>query len=314
MAQVIANRLIQAILTLLLVSMIIFFSVEVLPGDIARRILGREATLESLEALRVQLRLGEPAITRYLEWLTGIVVNFDFGHSIASKRPVLDVLAPRLMNTGILAALSFAIYIPLSIIPAVIQATVRDSRTDQVISALTIIALSMPEFLLATLLLLMFAVVVPIFPPLANVDFTTEGWGYLNAIFLPAATLAIIMATYALRMLRDNLIETLDSEFVRTAELKGLRRTRVLFRHALPNAIVPWLNITALNLAFLIAGVVIVERVFAFPGFGSILVDSLQLRDIPVVEACALIAAAVYVLGNLVADVLAMILNPKLRT
>jgi peptide/nickel transport system permease protein len=157
-------------------------------------------------------------------------------------------------------------------------------------------------------------VVVPVLPAMSLVDHSSSAWDYLRAMTLPAVTLAIVMAVYAVRMLRDNLIEVLDSDYIRMAELKGLSARRVLLRHALPNALVPTLNVTALNLAYLVGGVVVVERVFSYPGFGNLLVDSLQLRDLPVIEATVMIAALVYVIANLLADVAAILLNPRLRT
>jgi peptide/nickel transport system permease protein len=176
------------------------------------------------------------------------------------------------------------------------------------------VLLSLPDFLLATILLLTFVVMIPLLPAISLVDQTSSAWEYFRAMTLPALTLAIVMAVYAVRMLRDNLIEVLDSDYIRMAELKGLSRRRVLLRHALPNALVPTLNVTALNLAYLVGGVVVVEKVFSYPGFGSLLVDSLQLRDLPVIEATVMIAAFVYVAANLIADVAAILLNPRLRT
>jgi peptide/nickel transport system permease protein len=214
----------------------------------------------------------------------------------------------------VLSAAAFVLYLPLALIPAMIQALWRDGPLDHGLSVLTLVLLSTPDFLLGTLLLIAFVITIPIFPAMSLVDQSSDLAQYLRAVTLPAVTLAIVMAVYAVRMLRDNLIEVLDSEYVRMAELKGLPRRQVLLRHALPNALVPTLNITALNLAYLIGGVVIVEKVFSYPGFGSLLVDALQLRDLPLIEATVLIAAAVYVGANLLADIGAILLNPRLRT
>ena len=179
---------------------------------------------------------------------------------------------------------------------------------------MTLLLVSTPDFLVATLLLIGFVVMIPVLPATSLVDETTTLVPYLRALVLPGTTLAVVMAVYAVRMLRDNLIEVLESEYVRMAELKGLPRRLVLIRHALPNALIPTLNVTALNLGYLIGGVVIVERVFSFPGFGSLLIDALQLRDAPLIEATVLIAAAVYIAANLLADVGAILLNPRLRS
>jgi peptide/nickel transport system permease protein len=309
----IARRIALSAVTLMLVSAFVFFVLEILPGDVATRILGRDATPEALQVLREQLGLDQPAMTRYLHWLGGLMTS-DLGQSLVSSRSVSEVLAPRIFNTLALSVYAFLLYLPLTVIPAVVQALNRDKAADHALSVVTLVLLSMPDFLLATILLLAFVLWIPVLPAISLVDETSSFSEYMRAMTLPAATLAIVMAVYAVRMLRDNLIEVLDSDYVRMAELKGLSRRRVLLRHALPNALVPTLNVTALNLAYLIGGVVVVEKVFSYPGFGTLLVDSLQLRDLPVIEATVMIAALVYVTANLVADIAAILLNPRLRT
>lgn len=311
--RLVAGRILLSVLTLLIVSMIVFAVLEVLPGDVASRILGRDATPEALDLLRAKLGLNDPAPVRYLNWLGGLLSG-DFGQSLVSSRPVTDILAPRIYNTVLLSAYAFLLYLPLTVLPALIQAIRRDRPVDHALSIVTLVLLSMPDFLLATILLFTFVVLVPILPAISLVDHSSSAIDYLRAMTLPALTLAIVMAVYAVRMLRDNLIEVLDSDYVRMAELKGLSAKRVLLRHALPNALVPTLNVTALNLAYLVGGVVVVEKVFSYPGFGSLLVDSLQLRDLPVIETTVMIAALVYVGANLIADIAAVLLNPRLRT
>jgi len=307
-----AARILLSLLTLLLVSIIIFAIIEVLPGDVATRILGRDATPEAITALREKLNLNDPALVRYFSWLGGMVQG-DFGNALTSSRPISEILAPRLYNTLLLSIYAFIIYIPLSLIPALIQASRRDREIDHAISMVNLIFLSIPDFLLGTILLVLFSVALPLLPAVSRVDGDSSALQYLRAMTLPAITLAIAMAIAAVRMLRDNLIEVLDSEYVRMAELKGLPPHAVLLRHALPNALVPTLNVTAINLGYLIGGVVIVEKVFSYPGFGSLLVDALQYRDIPLIEATVLIAASVYVAANLLADLGAILLNPRLR-
>lgn len=311
--RLIASRILFSALTLFLVSILIFLILEALPGDVASRILGREATARALEVLRSQLHLDQPALVRYVRWL-GDFLRGDLGTSIATGRPIADVLGPRIVNTLLLSLFAFAIYLVLALVPAIVQAVNRGKTIDNVISVITLLLLSLPDFLLATMLLFLFAVAVPILPALATISDNSSWHEVLRALVLPAVTLAIMMAVYAIRVLRDSLIEVLRSDYVRLAELKGLRPRAVLFRHALPNAIVPALNVTALNLGFLIGGVVIVERVFSYPGFGTLLIDALQLRDIPLIKATVMISAAVYVAANLVADVLAVLLQPRLRT
>lgn len=307
------SRILLSLLTLLIVSLIVFAVLEVLPGDVASRILGRDATPESLELLRQRLGLNDPAPLRYIHWLGGLVTG-DLGQSLVSSRPVTEILGPRIYNTVLLSIYAFLIYLPLTLIPALLQAIRRDRPLDHGLSLVTLVLLSMPDFLLATILLFTFVVLVPILPAISLVDHSSDLWDYFRAMTLPAVTLAIVMAVYAVRMLRDNLIEVLDSDYVRMAELKGLSARRVLLGHALPNALVPTLNVTALNLAYLVGGVVVVEKVFSYPGFGSLLVDSLQLRDLPVIEATVMISALVYVGANLVADIAAILLNPRLRS
>lgn len=312
MLRLVVARVFTAVLTLLLVSAVIFGMIEVLPGDVASRILGRTATPESLAQVRAQLNLNAPAIERYFTWLTGVVQG-DFGRALTSQRPIVEILAPRIFNTLVLSGVAFALYLPLALIPAMVQAVNRDRPIDHGFSTITLVLLSTPDFLLGTLLLIGFVVLIPILPATSLVEQSTSFVGWVRALVLPSVTLAIVMAVYAVRMLRDNLIEVLDAEYIRMAELKGLSKRTVLLRHALPNALVPTLNVTALNLGYLIGGVVIVEKVFSYPGFGGLLVDSLQLRDIPLIEATVLIAAAVYVGANLLADVGAILLNPRLR-
>jgi peptide/nickel transport system permease protein len=311
--RLIGGRILLSLLTLLLVSLIIFAAVEVLPGDVATRILGREATAGSLAALRAQLHLEDPAAVRYLRWLGGIVRG-DFGLALTSARPISVILAPKLFNTLILALVAFLLYLPLAIIPALIQAIRRDRPIDHGLSVVTLVLLSTPDFLLATILLLIFVMTAGLLPSMSIVDETSTFTEYLRAIALPALTLAIVMAAYAVRMLRDNLIEVLDSEYVRMAELKGLSRRRVLLRHALPNALIPSLNITALNVGYVIGGVVVVEKVFSYPGLGSQLVNALQLLDYPLFEATVLIAAGFYIVANMLADIGSILLNPRLRS
>jgi peptide/nickel transport system permease protein len=309
----IGNRILLSLLTLLLVSIIIFAAVEILPGDVATRILGREATPESLATLRAQLHLDVPAPVRYLQWLGG-VLRGDLGVALTSSRPISEIVAPDLFNTLVLALAAFLLYLPLAVIPALIQAVRRDRPIDHSLSGVTLVLLSTPDFLLATILLFIFATKARLLPSMSTVVESSTLIEYLRAIALPAMTLAIVMAVYAVRMLRDNLIEVLDSEYVRMAELKGLPRRRVLLRHALPNALIPSLNVTALNVGYVIGGVVVVEKVFSYPGLGSRLVNALQLLDYPLFEATVLIAAGFYIAANLLADIGAILLNPRLRS
>lgn len=305
-------RVATSILTLTLVSVIIFVAVQGLPGDAAARVLGREATEQSKERLREELNLDAPIMVRYLDWAGGLLRG-DFGTSFATRRPVADVLAPRLTNTFGMAGLAFLIYVPLSITVALLQARRPDRQLDRGLSAATVLILSTPDFVCATLFLFAFAVWLPMFPPVVQITAGMSWGAWLHALLLPAFTLAVLSATYGTRLLRESLIEILQSDYVRLAEFKGMTERRILLRHVLPNALIPWFNATALNVAFMIGGVVVVEKVFGFSGYGSMLVDALQLRDLPVVSAGVMVAAGLFILVNLAADLGAMIVNPRLR-
>ena len=311
--RLIAGRVLGAVVTLFLVSVLIFLMIDILPGDVAGRILGREASAQALAQLREQLHLNDPLIVRYARWIWAFVTG-DFGTSLSSSRPIADVVGPRLTNTLLLSLGAVIVYLPLLTMTALVQAVGRNRFVDHLLSGITLTFLSIPDFLLGTMILVLFVLIVPLLPAVSYVDKSTPASAYILALVMPAMTLGIVITVHTVRMLRDNLIEVLDSEYVRMAELKGLPRRRVLLRHALPNALIPTLNIAALNLVYLIGGVVIVEKVFAFPGFGSLLVDSVQLRDFPLIEVTVLIAATVYIVANLVADVITIILNPRIRT
>jgi peptide/nickel transport system permease protein len=307
------TRLVLATGTLFLVSVFIFGAVDMLPGDVASRILGRLATEENRAALREQLHLDRPPLERYVGWL-GDIMHGDIGRTMSTDRPIIELLGPRLKNTLMLGALALLLYVPMAAIPAIIQATRRDTWLDHGLSLVTFLLYSIPDFLLGTLLLLLFVVAIPWLPATSIIDDATTGWELIRALILPASTLALVMAVYAVRMLRDNLIEILDTDFIKFATLSGLPRRRIVIRHALPNALIPSLNVTALNIAYLIGGVVVVEKVFSFPGFGSLLVDALLVRDVPLIQITVLIAAATYITANLIADLGAILLNPKLRS
>ena len=308
----ILKRIFSALITLLIVSALIYGFLEMLPGDVATRMLGRTATPETLANLREQLGLNEPALKRYFLWLYNIFQG-DFGTALTSKRPITEILAPKIFNTLILSGCAFILYLPLSFITALLQAYYKNKNIDISLSIITLIILSLPDFIIGTIMIIVFVVVFPIFPAISLVGEYSDLSEWFMALVMPSITLALVMSVYAVRMLRDNLIEVLDSEYIFMAKLKGLSKSAVLIKHALPNAIIPTLNVTALNLGFLIGGVVIVEKIFTFPGFGNLLIDSIKFRDLPLVEATILIAAAFYIFANLLTDILSIIFNPKLR-
>lgn len=300
-----------ATITLLVVSMVIFTTVELLPGDMATRVLGRFATQEDIERFNERLRLNRPPAERYAEWL-GSMIKGDFGTSLVTDRRVSELVLPRLRNTAILAGFALVLYVPVTILGASLAAIYQDKLVDGAISVLTLVGLSTPVYVSGILFLILFAVTIPIFPVIAEIEFKSFV-ETLHILTLPAITLAIVTSVYAIRMLRDNLIEVFGSDYVRMATLKGLPRHQVVLRHALPNALAPALNVTAINMAYLIGGVVLVENIFSFEGLGTLLVDAIYYRDAPVVELVTLIVSAVYILGNLIADVAAIIVNPRLR-
>ncbi len=312
MARLILSRTTLALISLLAVSIIIFWCVEWLPGDAATRILGRNATPEALALLRHKLHLDLPGWQRYLTWLGG-ALRGDFGVSLVADRPVLDYVRGRAANTLTLAVFVLVLYVPLSIGLGLWTAVARGRTADHVVSVLVILGMCVPEYVVGILLTMIFALALPWFPPLALIDQVHDLPGLVHVLFLPAMTLTSAMTAYAVRLMRENLIDVLESGYVQMARLKGLPRWRVLIWHALPNALSPALNVTALNIAWLMGGIVVVETVFNFPGLGRLLVDSISLKDVPVILAASLLLTVVYILCNLAADIASLLLNPKLR-
>lgn len=306
------TRLGMALLSLLAVSAIIFWCVELLPGDTAERILGRNATPESLALLREKLHLDLSGGERYLRWLTSLLSG-DFGTSLVADRPVLDYIASRIANTALLSGFALLLYIPISIGLGVITAIYRGRFADHAISVIVLIFMCLPEFVIGILLISVFAIKLAWLPPLALIGQARSFGQLVELIALPTITIVAAMSAYAVRMMRESLIEVLDSSYVLMARLKGLPRWRVLLFHALPNALGPAINITALNVAWMIGGVVVVEAVFEFPGIGRLMVDSISNKDVPVILAISMVMTGAYIATNLVADILVILLNPKLR-
>jgi peptide/nickel transport system permease protein len=296
----------------LVISVIIFFMVELLPGDIAEAVLGQGATKENLAAMREQMGLNEPAIWRYLKWLGG-AVTLDFGSSIVTQEPVMSVIGARFANTLFLAAYAAVIAVPFAIILGVIVALLRNTVFDRVANVLTLTSISSPEFFLGYILILFFSVKWGMFPAIASLSDGMSFGDLLQRTFLPALTLVLVVVAHMMRMTRAAIINLLASPYIEMARLKGAPPWKVIVKHALPNAWAPIINVVALNLAYLITGVVLVEVVFVYPGVGQALVDAVSKRDFPVVQACCLIFAATFILLNLAADVGAILTNPRLR-
>jgi len=308
----IAKRLGLGLVTLLVVSIIIFGAVELLPGDVAQQMLGQGATEENVAALREELGLNRPAPVRYFEWLTGAMTG-DFGVSLANGRSVAEQLGPRFANTLFLASVAAVIAVPLAIFLGVISALYRNTVIDRVINVGGLVSISSPEFFLGYVLIYFFAVTNPVFPAIASVNPDMELGERIYRTMLPAITMALVVTGYMMRMTRAAIINLLASPYIEMARLKGVPNGKVITRHALPNALAPIINVVALNLAYLITGVVLVEVVFVYPGVGQLLVDSVTRRDFPVVQACCLIFAATFILFNLTADVGSILSNPRLR-
>jgi len=308
----VSKRLGLGLLTLFVVSVLIFFAVELLPGDIAEAVLGQGATQETVAAMREQLGLDRPAPVRYFEWLTGAVTG-DFGVSLVSGERVSSAIGQRFANTLFLAAYAAVIAVPVSIILGVIVALLRNTIFDRVANVVTLTWISSPEFFLGYILILYLAVKTSLFPAIASLS---EGMSFpdlLHRTFLPALTLVLVVTAHMMRMTRAAIINLLASPYIEMARLKGTPPWKVIVHHALPNAWAPIINVVALNLAYLITGVVLVEVVFVYPGVGQLLVDAVSKRDFPIVQACCLIFAATFILLNLAADVGAILTNPRLR-
>jgi peptide/nickel transport system permease protein len=303
------------LLTLFLVSVVVFAATQALPGDTARAILGKEAAEKGrYEALRKQLGLDKPMSEQYLNWLEGVVTG-DLGDSLVQGEPVTQLIGRRVANTFTLVIIAALLSVPISLFLGSITALRRDSKFDVTVTIGSLSLAALPEFVIGIALLLLFATqVFKWLPAVSTIDPGVPISQQLDKFVLPALTLTLAVAPYITRILRASTIEVLESEYVMMARLKGLPERLVLNRHALPNALAPALQVTALNLAWLAGGVVVVETVFNFNGIGSLLVDSVKNRDMPMVQAICLIIATVYVLANLTADILTILVSPRLRT
>jgi peptide/nickel transport system permease protein len=312
MLKLLGQRLVLGFLTLVVVSALIFAVTEWLPGDIATNILGQSATPENVAAIRAELGLDRPAHVRYVEWLRD-TANGDFGTSLANKRPVATVIGPRLWNTLFLAMYAAVISIPLSVFLGILAAIYRNSIYDKAVNISTLAAISMPEFFVGYVLILYLAVHFRWFPAIATFKPEQSFMQHLYSTFLPMLTLVLVVIAHMMRMTRTSVLAVMASPYIEMALLKGLPKSRVVVRHALPNALAPIINVIALNLAYLIVGVVVVEAVFTYNGLGRLMVDAVSKRDVPVVQACGLIFAIVFIGLNMIADVLSILSNPRLR-
>ena len=306
-----------SLVTLWVVSVLIFIGTNLLPGDVAQIILGQTATPESTAALRAKLGLDKHPIEQYWVWLQNVMMG-DLGISKAGLgaglgTPIVEMLGPRIDNTARLTLLVGAIAIPISLFLGLIAAMHPGTRLDRSITFTTLNLISLPDFLVATSLVLIFAVGLGWLPSIVYLRGDETGWVLIKTLAMPMLTLVILVSSQIIRMTRATVLNVMSSPYVEMAILKGVPRRRIILRHALLNAIGPIVNVIALNLAWLVGGVVIVEQIFAYPGLAKLMIDAVLVRDLPLVQACAMIFCASYVVLIFVADMASILSNPRLR-
>ena len=311
-ALLILGRLGQALVTLLIVSFVVFAATEMLPGDVAQILLGQAATDEAVAGLRAAMHLNDPALTRFLRWLAGLLQG-DLGTSYANDMPIAQLIGGRLAATLRLAAVTTAVAVPLALFLGVTTAMYRGRLYDRVVNAIVVGVISVPEFMIATLAVLVFAVWLRWLPALSFAS-DVQGIGdILRAYAMPVITLTFVISAQMIRMTRAAVIETLDKPYVEMALLKGASRRRIVLRHALPNAVGPIVNAVALSLSYLLGGVIIVETIFNYPGIAKLMVDAVATRDLPLIQTCAMIFCLGYLALITAADIVAILSNPRLR-
>ena len=310
--KLIAQRLALGLLLLFAASILIFVGASILPGDVAQSMLGQSATPEALANLRRELGMNDPAMTRYFAWLGGVLQG-DLGTALTNGRDIAESLGGRLKNTLFLAFWAAAISVPLAIFLGLLAVRYKDRWPDKLISAVTLTTISIPEFMIGYVLIYWVAIKWRLFPSVAIINDSMSLGAKLNAIAIPVMVLTLVVLAHMMRMTRAAILNVMQSAYIETAALKGLGMLKIIRKHAFPNAIAPIVNVVMLNLAYLVVGVVVVEVVFAYPGMGQYLVDHVSKRDVPVVQACGLIFAAVYIGLNLVADIVSILANPRLR-
>lgn len=310
--KLVAQRIALGILLLFAASALIFVGTQVLPGDVAQSILGQSATPETLANLREELGLNTPPLTRYFVWLGGVLQG-DLGVALTNGQNIAEAMGKRLGNTLFLAGCAAIVAVPLAIGLGLLSVRYRNRWPDKVISTVTLATISVPEFLIGYIVVFIFSVQFRLLQSLATVYDGMPLGERLYAISLPVLVLVLAVLGHMMRTTRAAILNVLESAYVETAELKGLSPFTIIARHALPNAVAPVITVVMLNMAFLVVGVVVVEVVFVYPGMGQYLVDHVSKRDVPVVQACGLVFAAIYISLNLVADLVSILANPRLR-
>ncbi|MFZ1660548.1 MAG: ABC transporter permease [Paracoccaceae bacterium] len=310
--KLVSQRLAIGVVLLLAVSALIFIGTEMLPGDVAQSILGQSATPVALENLRNEMGLNQPATVRYFSWLWGIL-HGDLGTALTNKQDIATEIGERLGNTLFLAFWAALISVPLAISLGLMAVRYRNRWPDKLISGVTLATISLPEFVVGYILMYLFTVKFRLFSPIAAISDSMSLGEKLQTVALPVAVLVLVVLAHMMRMTRAAILNVMQSAYIETAELKGLRPFNIIARHAFPNAVAPVVNVVMINLAYLVVGVVVVEVVFVYPGMGQYLVDHVSKRDLPVVQACGLIFAGVYIGLNIIADVVSILANPRLR-
>jgi peptide/nickel transport system permease protein len=307
------KRILLGLITLFIVSLITFVGVEILPGDACTTYLEREAYGAALEACSERLGLHVPAYERYISWAFGVLQG-DFGYSLSGDMKINDVLGPRVKNSMVLASASILIGIPIALLLGIITALWRDKMPDIIISTIAIFSMTIPEFVSATLLILIVAIWLEWLPGIVIVPTGVSVYELLPNIILPVIAISMIMTAHMARMVRSSVIQVMASDYVQMAILKGVPYWKMVFKHVLPNALLPAINVVALTIAWLLGGVVVTEVVFNYPGLGRLVIESISNRDLPVVQALAIILASIYVSINLIADLMTLMLNPRLKS
>jgi peptide/nickel transport system permease protein len=310
--KLVSQRLAIGVVLLLAVSALIFIGTEMLPGDVAQSILGQSATPVALENLRNEMGLNQPATVRYFSWLWGIL-HGDLGTALTNKQDIATEIGERLGNTLFLAFWAALISVPLAISLGLMAVRYRNRWPDKLISGVTLATISLPEFVVGYILMYLFTVKFRLFSPIAAISDSMSLGEKLQTVALPVAVLVLVVLAHMMRMTRAAILNVMQSAYIETAELKGLRPFNIIAAPRFPERIAPVVNVVMLNLAYLVVGVVVVEVVFVYPGMGQYLVDHVSKRDLPVVQACGLIFAGVYIGLNIIADVVSILANPRLR-